>query len=66
MEQLRIYTIPEIWNNLSNNIRRGWYSYEIFQVSLEVLKFTCIHMVTYTKTNLTYIIENLESFASEK
>ena len=66
MEQLRIYAIPEIWNILLNNIRRGWYSYEIFQVSLEALKSTCIHMVTYTKTNLTYIIENLESLASGK
>ena len=33
---------------------RGWYSDEIFQVSLEALKSTCIYLVAYTKSTLTW------------
>lgn len=39
---------------------------QLFQVSLDALKSNCIHMVTYTKTNLTHIIETLEGFVSQK
>ena len=44
----------------------GWYNDEIFRVSLQALKFICIHMIIYIKTNLAYIIESLESFAPDK